>query len=115
MRALAQSVPWESGGGGKSGSLFCKTLDDRFLIKQVHRSEFWSLHEHCRAYFNFVSQTPAVLPSVLARGRGRGRGRVMARVRVRVRVRVRMGVHHGVGEDEDEQGADAHHLEGAPG
>ena len=60
-------MPWESGGGGKSGSLFCKTLDDRFLIKQVHRSEFWSLHEHCRAYFNFVSQTPAVLPSVLVK------------------------------------------------
>ena len=35
VRALSQSVPWESGGGGKSGSLFCKTLDDRYLIKQA--------------------------------------------------------------------------------
>ena len=35
LKALWQSVPWESGGGGKSGSLFCKTLDDRYLIKQV--------------------------------------------------------------------------------
>ena len=25
----------KTGGGGKSGSLFCKTLDDRFLIKQA--------------------------------------------------------------------------------
>ena len=37
------------------------------MLAQVHRSEFWSLHEHCRAYFNFVSQTPAVLPSVLVK------------------------------------------------
>ena len=35
VHALGQSVPWESGGGGKSGSLFCKTLDDRYLIKQA--------------------------------------------------------------------------------
>jgi len=66
-QAMWASAPWDSGGGGKSGSLFCKTLDDRYLIKQVHRSEFWSLHEHSRAYFSFVSQTPAVLPSVLVK------------------------------------------------
>lgn len=65
--SLWQSLPWDSGRGGKSGSTFLKTLDGRYLLKQVPKSEFWSFHEHARAYFSYVSQTPTTLPSVLVK------------------------------------------------
>lgn len=89
VESLWHSEPWDSGRGGKSGSTFRKTLDGRYLLKQVSpfpassqpspnplprlsssqvpKSEFWSFHEHARAYFAFVSNTPTTLPSVLVK------------------------------------------------
>ena len=34
IESLRTAVPWNSGRGGKSGSTFLKSLDDRFLLKQ---------------------------------------------------------------------------------
>jgi len=65
--SLHQAAPWYSGRGGKSGSTFLKTLDDRYLLKQVPRSEFWAFYEHAPAYFSFVSKTPTTLPSALVK------------------------------------------------
>ncbi|KAL1499515.1 hypothetical protein AB1Y20_011718 [Prymnesium parvum] len=70
VKSLWQSSPWDSGRGGKSGSTFLKTLDGRYLLKQVPKSEFSSFHEHARAYFAFVSNTPTTLPSVLVKVMG---------------------------------------------
>jgi len=67
VHSLQQAAPWYSGRGGKSGSTFLKTMDDRYLLKQVPRSEFWSFHEHAPTYFMFVSNTPTTLPSVLVK------------------------------------------------
>ena len=36
--SLWQSLPWDSGRGGKSGSTFLKTLDGRYLLKQERTS-----------------------------------------------------------------------------
>ena len=66
--SLRHAVPWNSGRGGKSGSTFLKTLDDRFVLKQVPRSEFQSFHEHAATYFAFVSRTSwSQLPSALVK------------------------------------------------
>jgi len=70
VKSLWQSSPWDSGRGGKSGSTFLKTLDGRYLLKQVPKSEFSSFHEHARSYFAFVSNTPTTLPSVLVKVMG---------------------------------------------
>ena len=59
--SLRQAALFDSGRGGKSGSTFLKTLDDRYLLKQVPRNEFWSFHERMPTYFNFVSKTPQIL------------------------------------------------------
>ena len=67
MASLRTAVPWYSGKGGKSGSTFLKTTDDRYLLKQVPRSEFWAFHEHAPTYFSFVSKTPTTLPSALVK------------------------------------------------
>lgn len=67
INSLLQATPWYSGRGGKSGSTFLKTMDDRYLLKQVPRSEFWAFHEHAPTYFMFVSNTPTTLPSVLVK------------------------------------------------
>ena len=68
VASLRTAVPWNSGRGGKSGSTFLKTLDDRFLLKQVPRSEFQSFGEHASTYFNYVSRTSwTSLPSALVK------------------------------------------------
>ena len=67
VTSLREAAPWYSGRGGKSGSTFLKTLDDRYLLKQVPRSELWAFHEHAPTYFSFVSKTPTTLPSALVK------------------------------------------------
>ena len=67
VNSLWQSKPWDAGRGGKSGSQFQKTLDDRYLVKEVRSAEFWAFHGHARQYFHFVRNTPTVLPSVLVK------------------------------------------------
>jgi len=42
--------------GGKSGALFLQTLDDRFLLKQLSRSDLDSFITFAPHYFEFVSK-----------------------------------------------------------
>ena len=39
IQSLSQCIPWAA-TGGKSNSSFCKTLDDRFVVKCVTAHEF---------------------------------------------------------------------------
>jgi len=50
-----------------SGSTFLKTVDDRYLLKAVPKSEFWAFHERAPTYFHYVSNSPTPIPSVLVK------------------------------------------------
>lgn len=67
VASLRQAVPWYTGRGGRSGSTFLKTLDGRYILKQVKEREFWDFHAHAPTYFSFVSKTPTTLPSALVK------------------------------------------------
>jgi len=67
IQSLRQASTWNSGRGGVSGSTFLKTVDDRYLLKAVPKSEFWAFHERAPTYFQFVSNTPTRIPSVLVK------------------------------------------------
>ena len=75
VAALSQCRPWEGGAaGGKSNAYFAKTTDDRFIIKQVSRTELNSfLAEFGPAYFAYIRRTQGdggaapPLPTCLAR------------------------------------------------
>jgi 1-phosphatidylinositol-3-phosphate 5-kinase len=43
--------------GGKSGSSFCKTSDDRFVFKAVQRVELNYFLENATAYFDYVAKS----------------------------------------------------------
>ncbi|KAF9618816.1 hypothetical protein IFM89_002684 [Coptis chinensis] len=43
--------------GGKSGSLFVKTLDDRFVIKQIQKKEYDSFVKFAHEYFKYTNQS----------------------------------------------------------
>lgn len=42
--------------GGKSGSFFAKTLDDRYIIKEIKRTEFDSFMKFATNYFEYMNQ-----------------------------------------------------------
>jgi hypothetical protein len=67
LQSLRQASVWNSGAGGVSRSTFLKTVDDRYLLKSVPKSEFWAFHERAPTYFQFVTNTPARIPSVLVK------------------------------------------------
>ncbi|CAG0920643.1 unnamed protein product [Notodromas monacha] len=58
VRSLARCVPWAA-KGGKSGSDFCKTVDDRFILKQMSRFEMQSFLDFGPHYFRHVENTNA--------------------------------------------------------
>ncbi|KAH8557020.1 hypothetical protein BGW37DRAFT_475223 [Umbelopsis sp. PMI_123] len=67
ITSLASSVEWDS-SGGKSGSAFLKTTDDRFLIKQMSRYEMDAFLRFAPAYFQYMSEAFFhELPTVLAK------------------------------------------------
>ncbi|KAI9286432.1 hypothetical protein BC943DRAFT_321970 [Umbelopsis sp. AD052] len=67
ITSLASSVEWDS-SGGKSGSAFLKTTDDRFLIKQMSRYEMDAFLRFAPAYFQYMSRAFFhELPTVLAK------------------------------------------------
>ncbi|KAI3960294.1 hypothetical protein MKW98_017018 [Papaver atlanticum] len=43
--------------GGKSGSFFVKTMDDRFIVKQIKKIEYDSFFEFAPDYFKYVNQS----------------------------------------------------------
>lgn len=53
LAALTRCRKWEN-RGGKSGSYFAKTLDDRYIIKQLSKSERQSFLELAPQYFRYI-------------------------------------------------------------
>ncbi|KAM7283540.1 putative FYVE finger-containing phosphoinositide kinase, fyv1 [Ixodes scapularis] len=69
IHSLSRCVSW-SAQGGKSGSSFCKTYDDRFILKQMSRYEVQSFLEFAPLYFQYVSgactdRQPTVLAKIV--------------------------------------------------
>jgi len=69
IRSLQHSVAWGA-RGGKSGSAFFKSLDDRFVMKQMSRQELQCFLEFAPHYFRYVNkaldeQRPTLLAKML--------------------------------------------------
>ncbi|XP_028967984.1 1-phosphatidylinositol 3-phosphate 5-kinase [Galendromus occidentalis] len=70
LYSLARCIPWEA-QGGKSGSIFCKTLDDRFILKEMSRSEMECFRQDFGIkYFEYISRAskrkhPTVLGKIV--------------------------------------------------
>ncbi|XP_033114727.1 1-phosphatidylinositol 3-phosphate 5-kinase-like [Anneissia japonica] len=56
IRSLSACMSWIA-RGGKSGSRFLKTKDDRFILKQMSHLEFKSFQDFGPHYFNYLTQT----------------------------------------------------------
>lgn len=54
ISSLSRSKKWDA-QGGKSKAFFAKTLDDRFIIKQVNRTEIDSFLKFAPEYFRHIS------------------------------------------------------------
>ncbi|XP_009764024.1 putative 1-phosphatidylinositol-3-phosphate 5-kinase FAB1D isoform X1 [Nicotiana sylvestris] len=55
IASLSRCRKWNA-KGGKSKSLFAKTLDDRFIIKEILRAEFDSFLKFGHSYFEYMEQ-----------------------------------------------------------
>ncbi|CAI9276321.1 unnamed protein product [Lactuca saligna] len=55
ISSLSRCKPWDA-KGGKSECFFAKTLDDRFIIKQIHKTEFCTFHKTAFAYFAYIKK-----------------------------------------------------------
>ncbi|KAK1551915.1 hypothetical protein Q3G72_007192 [Acer saccharum] len=69
VRSLSRSRRW-SAQGGKSNVFFAKSLDERFIIKQVKKTELDSFEEFAPEYFKYLtdslsSRSPTCLAKVL--------------------------------------------------
>lgn len=65
--SLASCIKWDS-SGGKSGSAFLKTKDDRLLMKQMSKYELDAFLGFAPAYFQYMSEAFfSELPTVLAK------------------------------------------------
>ena len=58
IRSLSRCFTWLA-RGGKSGSSFCKTQDDRFILKQMSRYEVQSFNEFAPHYFEYITSAHA--------------------------------------------------------
>ncbi|QLQ78428.1 hypothetical protein HG537_0A06750 [Torulaspora globosa] len=67
IQSLSRCVKWDS-SGGKSGSGFLKTLDDRFVIKELSHSELDAFIKFTPSYFEYMAQAMFhELPTALAK------------------------------------------------
>ncbi|CAH0389172.1 unnamed protein product [Bemisia tabaci] len=69
IRSLSRCVQWAA-RGGKSGSNFSKTKDDRFILKEMSRQETHLFLEFAPHYFNYVqncqlSNQPTLLGKIV--------------------------------------------------
>ncbi|XP_069701423.1 1-phosphatidylinositol 3-phosphate 5-kinase isoform X2 [Periplaneta americana] len=69
VRSLTRCVQWAA-RGGKSGSTFCKTRDDRFILKEMSRLEMQLFLEFAPNYFNYIqrchtSRQPTLLGKIV--------------------------------------------------
>jgi len=56
IRSLSRCKRW-SAQGGKSNAYFAKTLDDRFVLKQVTRTELDSFEDYSAEYFKYLTES----------------------------------------------------------
>ncbi|PRQ51739.1 putative 1-phosphatidylinositol-3-phosphate 5-kinase chromatin regulator PHD family [Rosa chinensis] len=56
VRSLSRCKKWGA-QGGKSNVFFAKTLDDRFIVKQVTKTELESFIKFAPAYFKYLSES----------------------------------------------------------
>ncbi|CAL5199125.1 unnamed protein product [Lathyrus oleraceus] len=56
VRSLSRCKKWGA-QGGKSNVFFAKTLDDRFVVKQVTKTELESFIKFAPAYFKYLSES----------------------------------------------------------
>jgi len=56
LRSLSMARPWNA-QGGKSGATFLKTLDGRFVVKRIARTELQMFLEYAPAYFEYLSKS----------------------------------------------------------
>ncbi|KAK0233557.1 hypothetical protein IW262DRAFT_1331062 [Armillaria fumosa] len=67
VESLARCVKWDA-SGGKSGSAFLKTRDDRFIAKELSRPELQTMETFAPAYFDYMSSAvSADRPTLLAK------------------------------------------------
>ncbi|KAF2402745.1 hypothetical protein EJ06DRAFT_489299 [Trichodelitschia bisporula] len=67
VESLSRSLKWDS-KGGKTKSLFLKTMDDRFVLKSLSQVEVNAFFKFAPNYFAFMHQTLFHgLPSVIAK------------------------------------------------
>ncbi|KAL6452464.1 FAB1 1-phosphatidylinositol 3-phosphate 5-kinase FAB1 [Candida maltosa Xu316] len=56
IQSLSRCVKWQS-NGGKSGSSFLKTLDNRYILKELSKSELESFVSIAPFYFKYINQS----------------------------------------------------------
>ncbi|XP_033208545.1 putative 1-phosphatidylinositol 3-phosphate 5-kinase [Belonocnema kinseyi] len=54
-RSLSRSIQWAA-RGGKSGSAFCKTRDDRFILKEMNRMDLQIFLDFAPNYFAYMEK-----------------------------------------------------------
>ncbi|KAF9451376.1 hypothetical protein P691DRAFT_724173 [Macrolepiota fuliginosa MF-IS2] len=87
VESLSRCVKWNA-SGGKSGSAFLKTRDDRFIAKELSKFEVQTMETFAPAYFDYMSSAvSANRPTLLAKvfgcynltfrktGKGKGTGK----------------------------------------
>ncbi|KXN88911.1 1-phosphatidylinositol 3-phosphate 5-kinase FAB1 [Leucoagaricus sp. SymC.cos] len=90
IESLSRCVKWNA-SGGKSGSAFLKTRDDRFIAKELSKFEVQTMETFAPAYFDYMSSAvSANRPTLLAKvfgcykltfrktGKGQGPGKPKA-------------------------------------
>ncbi|KAH9486348.1 1-phosphatidylinositol 3-phosphate 5-kinase FAB1 [Psilocybe cubensis] len=67
VESLSRCVKWNA-SGGKSGSAFLKTRDDRFIAKELSKPELQTMETFAPAYFDYMSSSVhADRPTLLAK------------------------------------------------
>lgn len=66
-RSLSKSVPWDA-KGGKSGSRFSKTMDKRFILKEMSKTDVAIFENFAPNYFEYINESLKVdQPTLLAK------------------------------------------------
>ncbi|KAG7099823.1 hypothetical protein E1B28_001632 [Marasmius oreades] len=67
IESLSRCVKWNT-SGGKSGSAFLKTGDDRFIAKELSKPELQTMETFAPAYFDYMSSSvSSSRPTLLAK------------------------------------------------
>lgn len=56
IASLSRCKPWDA-KGGKSKSVFAKTLDDRFIVKEIKKTEYESFVTFAPEYFKYMKDS----------------------------------------------------------